>query len=217
MTAWASDVRLPVRGGVPHAGTAGASASVRQEVLPVPDAVLVARVLGGDDRHAFAELVRRHQSTVRALLRRLAKGNHALADDLAQDTFLQVHRNLRQYRGDARFATWIYRIAYNCFLAHARGDHPHAALPGELAADAEARGADDAVLKVDLDRALARLSDGERAAIVHCYFHDLSHQEAAWVLGCPVGTVKTNVLRGKQKLRALLSAWAPPGTKENER
>src|SRR5690242_4906084 len=51
----------------------------------LPDAALVARVIRNDDRHAFAELVRRHQSSVRTLLRRLTRGNHALADDLAQD------------------------------------------------------------------------------------------------------------------------------------
>jgi RNA polymerase sigma factor (sigma-70 family) len=64
-------------------------------------------------------------------------------------------------------------------------------------------------MKIDLERALARLSDAERAAIVQCYHNDLSHEEAAYVLGCPVGTVKTHVLRGKQKLKIALAAWAP--------
>ena len=86
--------------------------------VPLTDAVLVARVLAGDDRHAFAELTRRHQSTVRTLLRRLTRNDHALADDLAQDTFIQVYRSLRQFRGEAKFATWIYRIAYNTFLTY---------------------------------------------------------------------------------------------------
>ena len=53
------------------------------------------------------------------------------------------------------------------------------------------------------------LSVAERAAIVQCYHNDLSHEEAAYVLGCPVGTVKTHILRGKQKLKARLAAWAP--------
>jgi len=53
------------------------------------------------------------------------------------------------------------------------------------------------------------LSEGERAAIVQCYHNDLTHEEAAYVLACPVGTVKTHVLRGKQKLKAALAAWAP--------
>jgi len=64
-------------------------------------------------------------------------------------------------------------------------------------------------MKIDLERAMATLSDAERAAIVQCYHNDLSHEEAAYVLGCPVGTVKTHVLRGKQKLARALAAWAP--------
>jgi len=177
--------------------------------LPVPDAVLVARVLADDDRHAFAELVRRHQSPIRAVLRRLTRGQLALADDLAQETFLQVYRNLRQFRGDARFGTWIYRIAYNCFLAHVRGDHPTEPLPEGMPGDVSPHPAESSALRLDLERALARLSPGEREAIIHCYYQDLSHEEAAYVLRCPLGTVKTNVLRGKRKLRAMLEAWAP--------
>jgi RNA polymerase sigma factor (sigma-70 family) len=186
----------------PRRATAAAS--------PLPDAVLAARVGAGDDRHAFAELTRRHQSAVRALLRRLTRGDPALADDLAQETFIQVYRGIRQFRGDARFSTWIYRIAYNCFLAHARSTHPTEPLPEEFAElDATPSLAAASAMKLDLEGALAKLSDSERAAIVYCYYHDLSHEEAAYVLGCPLGTLKTNVLRAKKKLRALLAAWSP--------
>jgi RNA polymerase sigma-70 factor (ECF subfamily) len=174
--------------------------------------VLVTRALAGDERHAFAELVRRHQSAVRTLLRRLTRNDHGLADDLAQDTFIQVYRNLRQYRGDAKFATWIYRIAYNTFLAHVRSAHPEEELPEQLPEDDTGPSlAQASAMKLDLARALATLSEGERAAIIQCYYQDLSHEEAAYVLGCPLGTVKTNVLRGKQKLRAVLAAWSPAG------
>jgi RNA polymerase sigma-70 factor (ECF subfamily) len=177
---------------------------------PVSDAVLVARVLAGDDRHAFAELTRRHQSPVRTLLRRLTRNDRALSDDLAQDTFIQVYRNLAQFRGDAKFATWIYRIAYNTFLAHARSAHPEEALPGQLPEDDSGPSfTQTSAMKMDLARALATLSEAERAAIIQCYYQDLSHEEAAYVLGCPLGTVKTNVLRAKQKLRAVLAAWSP--------
>src|SRR5512140_2451798 len=86
----------------------------------VTDAELIARVVVQDDRHAFAELVRRHQSPVRATLRRLTAGDHALADDLAQETFLLAYRNLKSFRQEARFSTWLYRIATNAFLADAR-------------------------------------------------------------------------------------------------
>jgi RNA polymerase sigma factor (sigma-70 family) len=187
----------------------------------VSDAQLIARALVGDDRHAFAELVRRHQSSVRACLRKLTAGNHALADDLSQETFVLAWRNLKSFRQEARFSTWLYRIATNCWLGDARkrkeellGDRDDA-LADEHAADAgggdtahgdHARGA---ALKLDLERAMAVLSEGERAAIVQCYHNDLTHEEAAYVLDCPVGTVKTHVLRGKQKLKLALAAWAP--------
>lgn len=188
------------------------------------DAELIARVVVQDDRRAFAELVRRHQSPVRATLRRLTAGDHALADDLAQETFLLAYRNLKSFRHEARFSTWLYRIATNAFLADARkrkeellGDRD-----GDVASDDDAMDAHDAAasgdhaasasMKLDFERALALLSDGERAAIVQCYHNDLSHEEAAYVLGCPVGTVKTHILRAKQKLKTRLAAWAPDAT-----
>jgi RNA polymerase sigma factor (sigma-70 family) len=187
----------------------------------VSDAQLIARALVGDDRHAFAELVRRHQSTVRACLRKLTAGNHALADDLAQETFVLAWRNLKSFRQEARFSTWLYRIATNCWLADARkrkeellGDRDDAVADEERAdafggASAHGDHARGAALKLDLERAMAVLTEGERAAIVQCYHNDLTHEEAAYVLDCPVGTVKTHVLRGKQKLKLALAAWAP--------
>src|SRR4029079_7692161 len=86
----------------------------------VTDAQLIARCLVGDDRHAFAELVKRHQSAVRACLRKLTAGNHARADDLAPEQFGLAWRNLKSFRQEARFSTWLYRIATNCWLAHPR-------------------------------------------------------------------------------------------------
>jgi len=181
------------------------------EPAAVPDIALIARVLAGDERHAYAQLVRRHQAAVHQLLRRLARNDHGLADDLAQETFLLAYRKLNQFRGDARFATWLYRIAYNCFLAHARSARAEEALPESLTDETQSMTPSTAsALKIDLERALASLPEGERAAIVHCYYQDLTHQEAAYVLGCPVGTVKTHVLRAKQKLALALAAWAPP-------
>ena len=186
----------------------------------VPDAQLIARCIVSDDRHAFAELVKRHQSAVRACLRKLTAGNHALADDLAQDTFVLAWRNLKSFRQEARFSTWLYRIATNCWLAHVRkrqeellGDRDAevADEPDEDALGAAATGdhAAGTTMKIDMERALATLSDGEREAIMQCYHNHLSHEEAAYVLGCPVGTIKTHILRGKQKLKAALAAWAP--------
>src|SRR5215475_11131263 len=186
------------------------------------DVQLIARVVVHDDRNAFSELVRRHQSAVRTTLRRLTAGNNALADDLAQETFMLAYRNIKSFRQEAQFSTWLYRIATNAFLADARkrkeellGDRDQDLAPeddDDGAASAEAAGADQtrgASLRIDIDRALAVLSDAERAAIVQCYHNDLSHEEAAIVLDCPVGTVKTHILRAKAKLKSKLAAWDP--------
>src|SRR6185295_884575 len=134
---------------------------------PVSDAQLIARAVVQDDRHAFGELVRRHQSAVRSTLRRLTGGNIAQADDLAQETFLLAFRNLRSFRQEAKFSTWLYRIATNAYLADARKRKE------ELLGDRDADVADDeggdapdeesgvpdparaATLAMDMERAMA--------------------------------------------------------------
>ena len=170
------------------------------------DAVLVARALRDEDAVAFGELVRRHQGAVRAQLRRLAGRDEAWADDLAQETFLQAWRKLGQFRAEARFSTWLYRIAYTMFLQAIRRrrvvDQP---VSDETPSIDQSAGAD---LRHDLYRAMQDLTQAERIALTMCYDFDMSHSEAAYVLGIPEGTVKSHVARGKAKLRESFSAWA---------
>jgi RNA polymerase sigma-70 factor (ECF subfamily) len=188
----------------------------RPEMSPAPepaDAELILAVVQRDDRAAFAMLVRRHQSRVRALLRRLTRGDDALADDLAQETFVLVWRNLPKFRFEARFSTWLHRIAVNAWQSEARKKREVSmALDGDaaLAVDPLHEEMPDVASRIDLERALATLNDGERAAIAACYHADLSHEEAAQALGIPLGTVKTHVLRAKAKLKVLLAAKEKP-------
>lgn len=171
------------------------------------DQALVARVLLGNDQRAFEQLLRRHQGMVRAQLRRLLRGDEAAADDIAQETFLLAWRKLEQFRGEARFSTWLYRIAYSCFLqtirktplpANDAGDHELERLP------APAHAVD---LQVDFGRALQNLSNAEQRVLLHCVQLGLSHDETAYVLAMPLGTVKTHATRGKAKLKTLLADW----------
>ena len=178
------------------------------------EALLVRQAVAGD-RRAYGELVRRHQGRVRALLRRLCREDAALADDLAQDALVQAWRRLEHFRGEAAFATWLYRIAYNTFLMHARRPTVRSArAPDERWGDADAglaaepAGA-DLVEQGEVRRALACLSEPERAVIVHCYYLDLSHSEAAFVIGCPLGTLKSHLARALQKLRKRLGEDIP--------
>lgn len=178
--------------------------------MPTPDASdaeLILAVQREGDARAFAELVHRHQSRVRAVLRRLARGDAMLADDLAQETFVLAWRHLGRFRFEAKFSTWLYRIAFNAWQSDARRRRE---LPLEVEDDDLAPGEGAAELpdicsRLDLERAMQSLSEGERAAITACYYADLSHEEAAEALGLPLGTVKTHVLRGKAKLRRMLT------------
>lgn len=171
------------------------------------DSALVARVLLTEDRRAFEQLIRRHQGMVRAQLRRLLRGDDAKADDLAQETFLLAWRKLHQFRGEARFSTWLFRIAYSRFLQARRKSS--AALPdmdgSAPATDIVAREAID--LRLDIERAMRSLSETEQIVVLHVVQLGLSHDEAAYVLAMPIGTVKSHINRGKAKLRRLLSDW----------
>ena len=177
--------------------------------MELTDGDLIARVLVDDDQHAFGELVRRHQSSVRGLLRQLTRTDVALADDLAQNTFLRAYKNIRSFRGESRFSTWLYRIAYNCFREDARRRKELVGIDEEqLQAQRDPQVADPG-LRHDLMHALSLLPLNERSAVLLCCQNGLSHEEAARVLDIPLGTVKTNVLRGREKLKGTLAAWGP--------
>ena len=177
--------------------------------MELTDAVLVARVLVDDDQNAFCELVRRHQSAVRGLLRQLTRTDVALADDLAQQTFLRAYKNIRSFRGEARFSTWLYRIAYNCFREDARRRKEFVGIDEEQLQTQHDPQVADPALRHDLMRALNLLPLNERSAVLLCCQSGLSHDEASRVLDIPLGTVKTNVLRGREKLKRMLADWGP--------
>ena len=178
-----------------------------------PDAAqarLLALARAGDAQ-AFGQLVAAHQSRVRQQLRRLCHGDAARADDLAQDCFLQAWRALPGFRGDARLATWLHRIAYRCFLMQQRAAGPVAvSIYTDVSADVAAAWVDprpSPALGIDLERALAALPEAQRWALIHCHHLELSHEEAADVLGWPLGTLKSHLARGKAALRLALSDW----------
>jgi RNA polymerase sigma-70 factor (ECF subfamily) len=166
------------------------------------DAVLIARVVQHDDRAAFGELVRRHQGVVRGYLRRMLRERGDLADDLAQETFLKAHRALAGFRGGATFASWLCAIATN----ELRGEWRRRTRRHEFSDDerVEAASTNEAALAHDIESGLARLSEAQRASLVLCFEHGLTHEEAAQALGVPLGTLKSHLSRGKARLREWL-------------
>lgn len=174
------------------------------------DPELIARALVSDDHAAFGELVRRHQSAVRHFLRHLAGGDAALADDLAQETFVQAWHGLAKFSGHSNFSTWLLGIAHNYWRNARRKPRPVPIEPEHLATlEPVPSPTPLSDLRHDLDRALRTLANEERTALHLCFQQGLSHSEIADVLQWPLGTVKTHINRGKDKLRPLLASWNP--------
>jgi RNA polymerase sigma-70 factor, ECF subfamily len=173
----------------------------------VAEATVVALAMSGDAA-AFSELVRRRQSALRNLLRRLSR-DPALADDLAQQAFVKAWRSLPKLRSVAAFGAWLRRLAVNTWLEHVRAAHvlPMASAAEELAGVPGRAPATDEQL--DLDRALAQLPPDERLCIVLTYSEGMSHGEISALTALPLGTVKSHIRRGGERLRALLDAYEP--------
>lgn len=186
----------------------GGSNTQRTAVAAAHDVELAARAARGE-RVAFGELVRRHSSAVRGLLRRLG-ADPALADDLAQDAFLAAFEQISEFRGEGTFQAWVKRIAARLYVRRWRRDK-RTDLMAETPEPDPTPGAEqgEAVNRIDLDTALGALSAPERLCVSLCYGGGLSHAEAADALNTPLGTVKSHVKRGLDKLRERL-AWAEP-------
>jgi RNA polymerase sigma-70 factor (ECF subfamily) len=169
-----------------------------------PEALVVGLARKGD-RAAFEQLVHRRQAWIRNLLRRLS-GETALADDLAQQAFLQAWKHIPRLQRTTHFGAWLKRIALNTWLQHIRRHDPLRGA-GELP-DTGAGDRDPAGMAMDLDGALAELADNVRLCIVLAYHERMTHDEIAATTGLPLGTVKSHIRRGTVRLQKLLAAYA---------
>jgi RNA polymerase sigma factor (sigma-70 family) len=175
---------------------------------------------------AFEQIVRRYQRPVIGLIARMT-GDRALAEDLAQETFVKAFRSLAAFDTTRRLSSWLFRIAHNTAIdAMRRARPPHAALHADVDArhlsSAGARDepamppAPDPVERRELgdalEAALAELRPDQRAAIVLRYESGLSFDEIGTVLGVPEVTARSHVHRARKELARLLTAsgWAPP-------
>jgi RNA polymerase sigma-70 factor (ECF subfamily) len=173
--------------------------------------VELAALSAAGDRKAYGELVRRHSRAVRGLLRRMG-ADASRADDAAQDAFLTGFEQIADFRGAGAFAGWIKKIAARQYLRGVRRDARISWTDTPEDANPDAVQAPHSGDSIDLDEALKTLSEAERLSVSLCYGADLSHAEAAEALNLPLGTVKSHVKRGLDKLRARLAP--PPGSDE---
>jgi RNA polymerase sigma factor (sigma-70 family) len=174
-------------------------------LLGADELSVVMCAIAGDDS-AFGELVRRRQGAVRQLFRRLCR-DPTLADDLAQQAFLQAWRSIHTVKSPAAFGGWLKRLAVNVWLQKVRAEghwqHTH-----DLDALAQEGMQPHLAERLDLDSALATLPPDVRLCITLAYAERMSHREICEATGMPLGTVKSHITRGSARLRKRLGAYA---------
>jgi RNA polymerase sigma-70 factor (ECF subfamily) len=158
------------------------------------------------DRTAFGVLAERAAPVAYDLLRRMG-AQPALAEDLAQDAMIAALKGIGGYRGEAPFAAWTMRIAarlyFKRYAKDARTDLRAEPVDPETPSGESERRSQQ---RMDLDRALAQLSKGERTCVSLCHGAGMTHEEIAGLTGLALGTVKSHVNRGLAKLRRLMAA-----------
>lgn len=152
---------------------------------------------------AFAQLVRLHSQALRAFLRRLT-GNHAEAEDLAQESFVFAWEKMHRFDPARPFRPWLFGIAWRKWREKRRGWRRLLARESAWAETQQTVDSADPGLRLDLAAACAALPAEQRAALLLCLGLDFTHTEAAEALALPLGTVKSHIARGREKLAGFL-------------
>lgn len=191
-----------------NAAIATNDSATYREVLTVSrsydsDAELVAGCRRGEEA-AMEALYNQYKRRVFGLVTRIVGASDA--EEVAQDVFVRIFRGLPKFRGDSALGTWIYRLSVNAALSYATkrgrrrhvGDEPLAYIPAPTGPQR------DPQLQDKLERAMAQLSPGYRTVLVLHDVQGLSHEECANIMGCRVGTSKSQLHKARAKMRTLL-------------
>lgn len=156
------------------------------------------------DRSEFIAYVESNQKALRRFLTALCCGDCALADDIAQETYMKAYMSADGFRGDARFSSWVYRIAYNTFISYRRSIRPHSDV-SEAAAVASDDSADSGFRYQPLYAALDRLNERERTAVLLFYIEGHTIKEISAIVDASEDAVKQHLSRARKHLKTLLS------------
>jgi RNA polymerase sigma-70 factor (ECF subfamily) len=176
----------------------------------------LAQAAGWGDMTAFEEIYNRHHRRVYSLCLRMLQ-NPVEAEDLTQEVFIQLYRKIGSFRGDSAFTTWLHRMTVNQVLMHFRkrsvkfektteeGDTPEQVVSGT-----ENPSHMRIVDKIAIDNAIEQLPQGYRSVFVLHDIEGYEHEEIANMLGCSVGTSKSQLHKARLKMRRLLKKKAAP-------
>ena len=168
------------------------------------DVSLVAQVVVFKNTTAFDQLVKKYQSQIRRFFLNQTCGDSELSDDLAQDTFIKAYTNIASFKNLSSFSTWLYRIAYNIFYDYIRSQKETSDLDSREIDNIHYTEQENMGKKMDVYESLKVLKDVERTCITLFYMEDVSIEKIAGIMNCPVGTVKSHLSRGKEKMAKYL-------------
>ncbi len=191
----------------------------------IDDATLIARVISCNDHYAYTQLVNKYQSGIRHFLRRLTVGEHALADDIAQETFITLYKKLSTFRGDSSLNTWLHKIAYHHFLKVGQKKYRQLEESSEKLSEEFSNELSDkftiSAFQSDkseqhnqveqdilIEQLMAKLTIEQRTCLTLSISAGMSHSEIAEVTQFPLGTIKSHINRAQQKLMDLFNPLA---------
>ncbi|WP_435413662.1 RNA polymerase sigma factor [Psychroserpens mesophilus] len=182
------------------------------------DQILINQIVEGDT-HAFALLVDRYKDLVFTLALRMLK-NREEAEEVAQDTFIKTYKSLEKFKGDSKFSTWIYRVAYNTSLDRIKKNKKHfnEVEINEFTAH-QVITIDNALDRLEtkeqeevIQRCIALLPSEESFLLTLYYFDDLSLDDISKIVGITANSIKVKLFRSRKKLAAILKSQLEPET-----
>src|SRR3984885_15222019 len=196
---------------VPVAAFAGGGAPTRELKPRMSDEEGLIAHAAADDRAAFRELYVRHRGDVARLVYRMLSGRGDI-DDVIQEVFVQVHKSLKDFRGQSKFSTWLHRVTVNVVLMHRRAARSRPVFADEPPAEPILRSKDigpdeDAERRERIrafGRLLARLPDKKRVVFVLHELEGIAPGEIAKIVGAPVLTVRTRLFYARREIEAML-------------
>lgn len=168
------------------------------------DIELAQRAATGD-RSAFAALAARHYDRVHALAWRWC-GARGEAEDVAQETMVKLAHAIRGFRGESAFSTWLYRIAYTTAVDHLRARPRIEPQDAAIADGVDDDTPEQAAMRAELWRAVRTLPEQQRDAVLLVYGEDMTHGEAAHVMGCSEKTVSWHLHEARKRLKTMLES-----------
>jgi RNA polymerase sigma-70 factor (ECF subfamily) len=196
--------------------------ATRSDTAKLSEAEAIRLAKQGDER-GFEQIYRLHSQRVYALCLRMMRGNAAEAEDLTQESFLQLFRKISTFRGESAFSTWLHRLAFNVVLMRLRR-HSFQVFsldemlePGEKTAGLQKHigslRLSGSVDRMDLERALDQLPPGYKAVFILHDVQGYQHREIAAIRGCTLGNSKSQLHKARARLQHLLR----PGVRDDER